>query len=166
MCSITQFCCGFVAIKFTPHPLFPHGHTDTDTHTHNPLISFDQVSFYTSGQMPVKLYQSKVKLYKSESMPVTQCICMCVGWGCGCACVRACMYTAAQRWPFSGESIVHGKCISCVLIHVRGQRPISGRTYFRHICSLGVNFMQLWFFVSNRFLIYEVEEVFPWKILA
>ena len=36
---------------------------------------------------------------------------------------------------------------------IRGQRPISGRTYFRHICSLGVNFMQLWFFVSNRFLI-------------
>ena len=39
------------------------------------------------------------------------------------------------------------------LHHVRGQRPISGRTYFRHICSLGVNFMQLWFFVLNRFLI-------------
>ena len=28
------------------------------------------------------------------------------------------------------------------------------RTYFRHICSHGVNFMQLWFFVWNRFLIY------------
>ena len=27
------------------------------------------------------------------------------------------------------------------------------RTYFRHICSLAVNFMQLWFFISNRFLI-------------
>ena len=26
--------------------------------------------------------------------------------------------------------------------HVHGGRPISGRTYFRHICSLGVNFMQ------------------------
>ena len=38
-------------------------------------------------------------------------------------------------------------------INIRGQRPISVRTYFRHICSLGVNFMQLWFFVSNRFLI-------------
>ena len=38
-------------------------------------------------------------------------------------------------------------------IHLRGQRPISVRTYFRHICSLGVNFMQLWFFVSNWFLI-------------
>ena len=36
---------------------------------------------------------------------------------------------------------------------LRGQRPISGRTYFRHICSLCVNFMQLWFFVLNRFLI-------------
>ena len=38
-------------------------------------------------------------------------------------------------------------------LDIRGQRPISVRTYFRHICSLGVNFMQLWFFVSNRFLI-------------
>ena len=28
---------------------------------------------------------------------------------------------------------------------IRGQRPISDRTYFRHIYSLGVNFMQLWF---------------------
>ena len=37
--------------------------------------------------------------------------------------------------------------------HLRGQRPISGRTYFRHSCSLGVNFMQLWFFVWNLFLI-------------
>ena len=36
---------------------------------------------------------------------------------------------------------------------IRGQRPISVTTYFRHICSLGVNFMQLWFFVSNRILI-------------
>ena len=36
---------------------------------------------------------------------------------------------------------------------LRSQRPISGRTYFRHICSLGVNFMQLLFFVLNRFLI-------------
>ena len=39
---------------------------------------------------------------------------------------------------------------------IRGQRPISGRTYFRHICSMGVNVMQLWFFVSNRFLIYTL----------
>ena len=38
----------------------------------------------------------------------------------------------------------------CVLA-LRGQRPISVRTYFRHICSLGVNFMQLWFFVVNWF---------------
>ena len=36
---------------------------------------------------------------------------------------------------------------------LRGQRPISGRTYFRHICSLCVNFMQLWFCALNRFLI-------------
>ena len=36
---------------------------------------------------------------------------------------------------------------------LRGQKPISDRTYFRHFCSLGVNFMQLWFFVLNRFLI-------------
>ena len=26
---------------------------------------------------------------------------------------------------------------------IQGQRPISGRTNFRRICSLGVNFMQL-----------------------
>ena len=39
------------------------------------------------------------------------------------------------------------------VVPIRGQRPISDRTYFRHICSLDVNFMQLWFFVLNRFLI-------------
>ena len=40
--------------------------------------------------------------------------------------------------------------IACTL---RGPRPISGRTYFRHICCLGVNFMQLWIFAWNRVLI-------------
>ena len=35
--------------------------------------------------------------------------------------------------------------ISEIIQTLRGQRPISGRTYFRHICSFGVNFMQLWF---------------------
>ena len=36
---------------------------------------------------------------------------------------------------------------------LRGRRPISGETYFRHICFLCINFMQLLFFVWNRFLI-------------
>ena len=34
-------------------------------------------------------------------------------------------------------------------VYIRGQRPISGKTYFRHICSLGVNFMQLWIVKSS-----------------
>ena len=36
---------------------------------------------------------------------------------------------------------------------VRDLFPAGPRTYFRHICSLDVNFMQLWFFIWNRFLI-------------
>ena len=40
---------------------------------------------------------------------------------------------------------------------LRGERPISVRTYFRHICSLGVNFMQLRFFVLNWFLIQTLD---------
>ena len=39
--------------------------------------------------------------------------------------------------------------ITSSVLCIRGQRPISVRTYFRHICSLGVNFMQLRFFVLN-----------------
>ena len=48
--------------------------------------------------------------------------------------------------------------------HIRGQRPISGRTYFRHICSLGVNFKQMWFFVSSRFLIHTLDPSPVWWI--
>ena len=40
-------------------------------------------------------------------------------------------------WNFEPSSRISSR--------VRGQRPISVRTYFRHICFLGVNFMQLWF---------------------
>ena len=39
----------------------------------------------------------------------------------------------------------------------RGERHISGRTYFRHICSLGINFAQLWFCVWNQFLIWTLD---------
>ena len=35
---------------------------------------------------------------------------------------------------------------------IRGRRPNCDGTYFQNICFLGVNFMQLWFFIWNRFL--------------
>ena len=44
------------------------------------------------------------------------------------------------------------KILPCVGSHIRGRRPISDRTFFRDICSLGVNFIQLWFCVWSRFL--------------
>ena len=62
------------------------------------------------------------------------------------------------RWVYHGcfinisNDILHSVTEYWIKI-LRGQKPISVRTYFRHICSLGVNFIQLWFFVSNRFLI-------------
>ena len=57
-----------------------------------------------------------------------------------------------SRLPLPCTQDILGRTDKSIL-SLRGQRPISGRTYFRHICSLGVNFMQLWFFALNRFLI-------------
>ena len=63
----------------------------------------------------------------------------------------------SQRTPYSLFGIKDFNkgiyIVNLILFLVRGERPISGSTYFRHIWSLGVNFMQLWFFVLNRFLI-------------
>ena len=70
----------------------------------------------------------------------------------------------SEMWSISGRLLGHLRGASTPqenetrltpqsweMPQLRGQRPISGRTYFRHI-SLGANFMQLWFFVLNRFL--------------